>query len=126
MVTIEEVYDTDIWIESDMAGGKHVMTQHDAEGEKPFCYCSFKHNYAYTSNSTILKEALDMALKLGAKEPVRQEIMPFERDPVAIALKGKPVISAGPITYSPWTEEKEQELKEALETVRQLRENHPN
>lgn len=121
MSTIEEVYKTDIWIESDMAGGKHVMIQHDVDGEKPFCYCSFKYNYAYTSNSTILKEAFDMAVKLGAKEPVRQESMPFERDPVAIALKGKHVISAGPINPTPWTEEKEQELMQALETVRKLR-----
>ncbi len=110
MITIEEVYDTDIWIESDMAGGKHVMIQHDVESEKPFCYCSFKYNYAYTSNARILKDALDMAIKLGAKEPVRQESMPFERDPVAIALK----------------EEKDPQLKEVLETVRHLRQTHPN
>ena len=98
----------------------------DLINREPFCYCSFKYNYAYTSNAKILQDALDMAVNLGAKEPVRQESMPFERDPVAIALKGKHVISAGPINPTPWTEEKEQQLISALETVRKLRETNPN
>ena len=44
------------------------MVQHDTC--EPFTYCTFNYNYMYTSNAGTLDAALQMALSLGAIEPV--------------------------------------------------------
>lgn len=67
-VAITKVIPTHVWIESDMFGGRHVMRQH--EGMKPFCYCSFFYDYTHTSNGKTLQDATNMALSIGATEPV--------------------------------------------------------
>lgn len=67
---IEKIFEKKIWIESDIAGACHVMVQHNDGVSEPFCYCSFHYSYAYTSNASVKHEAEQMALRLGAKEPV--------------------------------------------------------
>ena len=66
--TVVHVYQTKVWIESDMFGSRFVMMQH--ETCRPFEYCQFGYDWAYTSNSGTLSAATEMAIKLGAKEPV--------------------------------------------------------
>lgn len=61
-----------IWIESDILGARHVMVQHDIQGERPFCYASFHYEYAHTSNSGTLSDAEEVARRLGATDPIEQ------------------------------------------------------
>ena len=65
-----EVLGRNVWIETDIAGSKHVMIQHDHPKSEPFTYCTFNYDYAYTSNVGIRSEAENMALALGATRPV--------------------------------------------------------
>lgn len=67
---IVKVYEIKVWVEGDVMGGKHVMVQYQAPGEEPFCYCSFRYNYAYTDNASIRSAAEKMAISLGASQPV--------------------------------------------------------
>lgn len=69
-VKIEEVYEKEIWVESDIMGAKHVMVKHSHSTHSAFCYCTFNYHYGYTSNAQIAQQAIDMAVSLGAKEPV--------------------------------------------------------
>ena len=66
--TIVEVCKTNVWIESDFCGGRHVVVQH--EGFEPFTYASFHYDYRYTSNAGTRSDATSLALQLGATEPV--------------------------------------------------------
>jgi len=93
---IVEILPTKIWIENDLFGGRHVMLQH--EGCHSFTYASFGYDYAYTSNSTTFEMAKNLALSLGATEPVEQktrgfsesEITPPHRKPwVGLTLEDK-------------------------------------
>ena len=68
VVEIVRIYKTHVWIESDMIGARHVMLQH--ETCDPFTYCTFNYQYGYTDNSGTMHAATQMALGLGAKEPV--------------------------------------------------------
>lgn len=74
--TLVEILPTRIWVESDIMGGRHVMCQH--EGMEPFEYASFHYSYAYTSNAGTWSAAHNLALALGASEPVeeRQRSLP--------------------------------------------------
>ena len=74
---VVKIFDTNVWIESDFFGSKHVMVQHDGESE-PFTYCTFNYDYRYTSNSSIKVQAEKMAISLGANEPVEYKARPFE------------------------------------------------
>jgi len=65
-VKIVEILPTQYWVESDFVGSKHIMIQH--EGMEPFCYCSFYYDYAYTSNSQMHREAVQMMERFGIKE----------------------------------------------------------
>lgn len=76
-VKIVHIAPTEVWIENDFFGGRHVMMQH--EGCEPFTYCSFHYNYTYTSNSGTLSAATEMALKLGAVEPIQIRSRKVER-----------------------------------------------
>ena len=67
-VQIVHIYQTNIWIESDMFGGRHVVMQH--EGCEPFTYASFGYSYLYTSNAGTMTAAEDMARSLGATDPI--------------------------------------------------------
>lgn len=69
-VNIEKVYEKEVWVESDILGAKHVMIKHAHPTHSPFCYCTFNYHYGYTSNAEIAQRAIDMAVSLGAKEPV--------------------------------------------------------
>ena len=74
---IVHIYKTSVWIESDMMGARHVMLQH--ETCDPFTYCSFNYCYGYTDNATTHHAATQMAISLGATEPVehRQRTLQF-------------------------------------------------
>ena len=65
-----KIFDRRVWIEEDFFGSKHVMVQHEGHDGKTFCYCTFNYSHAHTSNSTIRSEALLMAMRIGANEPV--------------------------------------------------------
>ena len=66
------VYGKKVWIESDFFGSRHVMVQHDAPGEEPFCYASFHYDHRHTCNSGTMSEARRLAIALGAAEPVEE------------------------------------------------------
>lgn len=68
VVEVVKVFETKVWIESDILGAKHVVLQH--EGCEPFTWCTFNYDHRYTGNSTTLKCATDMAISLGASHPV--------------------------------------------------------
>lgn len=68
--TLVSVYDTKIWIESDMVGARHVMVEHQVPGCEPFCYASFHYDYRYTRNSGTHQTAEALAKSLGATEPI--------------------------------------------------------
>lgn len=85
---IVKILKTDIWIEGDFLGDKHVVVQH--EGMKPFTYASFYYNYAYTSNAGIRNQANALAISLGATEPVQERQQEFvfpEKEEVDLALR---------------------------------------
>lgn len=63
-----KVYGKSIWIESDIMGSRHVMVQH--EGCEPFRYCSFHYDHRYTDNASTLYSAENVALMMGAEEPI--------------------------------------------------------
>lgn len=73
VLQVVKIYEQKVWIESDLMGNKHVMVRHDNEKFEPFCFCSFNYDYRYTSNGSIHKMAVEMAIRLGATEPVRVE-----------------------------------------------------
>lgn len=64
-----------IWVESDIAGNQHVMMQYD--DSPPFKYCSFFYDYAYTNNAMIISQSINLAISLGAKEPVERKHITF-------------------------------------------------
>lgn len=70
-----------IWIEDDLLGSRHVMVQHQVEGEQPFCYCSFYYDWRYTSNSGIAAAAERLARSLGAVEPIEHKMREFPQEP---------------------------------------------
>ena len=75
-----------VWIESDMLGSRHVMVQHQIEGEKPFTYASFFYHYGYTSNSGTRMAAEELAKQLGAQEPIEyrdRDVLFMETTPPA-------------------------------------------
>lgn len=69
-VEIVEILPTKVWIESDICGGRHVMRQH--QGYEPFTYATFHYDYSHTSNSQTWADAKQVALAVGATEPVEQ------------------------------------------------------
>jgi len=68
---IVEILPTAIWIESDIFGSRHVVLQH--QGCDPFTYASFQYDYRYTSNAGTWEAARNLALALGATEPIEQK-----------------------------------------------------
>lgn len=68
-VNIVKVYKKDIWIADGMMGERVVMMQN--EGHEPFEYAVFNYDYRYTSNSQTHRAAHQLAVELGAKEPIR-------------------------------------------------------
>lgn len=70
---------TKVWVENDFLGGRHVMLQH--EGLEPFTYASFFYNWRYTSNSSTWDAACQLALSLGADEPVESRMRPLDLSP---------------------------------------------
>lgn len=77
-VQLVKIYEQLIWIEEDIFGSCHVMVKHDVENAEPFCYCSFNYDYRYNSVSGVKNLANEMAIRLGAKEPVERTQRPFE------------------------------------------------
>jgi len=67
---VVKVYERDVWIQSGLCGAKHVMIQHETEGE-PFCYCSFNYDHRYTDNASVRSAAEEIAVMLGAEKPVK-------------------------------------------------------
>lgn len=65
---IVEILPTKIWIESGMLGERVVVMRH--EGCNAFDYAVFNYDHQYTSNSTTWQAATNLALALGALEPI--------------------------------------------------------
>jgi len=62
------VLQASIWIENGLFGERAVMVQH--EGCDPFEYAVFNYAYGYTDNASTLRAATNLALSLGATEPI--------------------------------------------------------
>lgn len=75
-VQIVEVLPTEVWVESDIMGSRHVMIQH--QGMEPFTYASFFYDYAYTSNGITHAAAESLAISLGATQPVSHRAREFK------------------------------------------------
>lgn len=69
-ICVIKIYSKSVWIECDISGSRHVMIQHDDGVSDAFCYASFFYDHRYTSNSTTMQCAKNMAISLGAKEPI--------------------------------------------------------
>lgn len=78
VVEVKEVASRDIWIEDDIFGNKHVMIRHNIDGFEPVTYCTFFYDHRYTSNSSIRQNAINMAVALGASEPIEFKTRPFD------------------------------------------------
>lgn len=59
-----------IWIESGMAGDRHIMVQYGDDA--PFEYAALFYRYGYTDNATIHRAATEIAVSIGASEPVEE------------------------------------------------------
>ena len=77
-VTILKIIDRKVWCESDIFGDRHVMVQHDIEGEKPFCYATFHYDWRYTSNSGTRGAAENLARSLGATGEIEWRSRPLD------------------------------------------------
>lgn len=75
-IEVLRLLEAKIWIENDFSGARHVVAQH--EGMEPFTYATFHYRYGYTDNAGTLHAANNLAIQLGANEPVeiRQRDMP--------------------------------------------------
>lgn len=69
-VTLVEILPTRIWIEDGICGERVVCLQH--EGCEPFDYAVFNYSYAYTCNAGTWEAARNLALSLGATEPIER------------------------------------------------------
>lgn len=76
--TIVRILPTQVWVENDIFGARHVVLQH--EGHEPFTYATFNYGYMYTDNAGTFAEANRLAVELGATEPVehRRRALPEE------------------------------------------------
>lgn len=79
--TIVQIIPKKVWIESDFIGARHVMVQHQMDGELPFCYASFHYNYRYTSNGGTLAAAEALAREMGATDPIEHSHRALQRSP---------------------------------------------
>ncbi len=70
-VDIVKIAKTNVWIEDDLFGGRHVVVQH--EGCDPFTYASFHYDHRYTTNAGTRSAATELALQLGATAPVQHK-----------------------------------------------------
>lgn len=73
-----EVIRPKVWIESTMFGARIVVVHHEGF-MAPFDYCQFNYRYGYTDNAGVRAAAIQMALSLGAVEPVDER---YRIDPV--------------------------------------------
>lgn len=83
--TLVEILPTQIWIENGICGDRSVVLQH--QGMEPFVYARFGYNYAYTSNAGTWDAAQQMALSLGATEPIEVRSGAFPEMPTADELR---------------------------------------
>lgn len=79
---------TKVWVESDVFGGRHVVLQH--EGCEPFTYASVHYDWRYTNNSMTWSAALQLALALGAVEPVESRMRPLPDGPSGTPFPAQP------------------------------------
>lgn len=70
-VEIVKIAKTNVWIEDDIFGSRHVVVQH--EGCDPFTYASFHYDHRYTTNAGTHSAAKELALQLGATDPVQRK-----------------------------------------------------
>lgn len=91
-IQIVEVFGRKVWVEHDFTGSKYVMVQHDAPGSEPFCWCAFAYSYQYTDNATVNREAVEMAKRLGASEPIEFRFRDFrdQANPPAATTQAPP------------------------------------
>ena len=76
-VKIVDFIGREVWIEDDLTGNKHIMIQYQDGESDPFCYCTFHYDYRYTSNAIIQKVAEELAMALGASQPVECKTRPM-------------------------------------------------
>ncbi len=75
--TIVKVFDRKVWIESDFLGSRHVMIQHDDGESQPFTFATFRYDWRYTSNSSVIACAESLARDLGATDPIKHQSRPL-------------------------------------------------
>ncbi len=71
-VMVAEILPTQIWIENDIMGARHVVLQH--EGCDAFTYASFHYDYRYTSNAGTFAAAEALARSLGARGDIEHRM----------------------------------------------------
>ncbi|MCY9874525.1 hypothetical protein [Vibrio barjaei] len=60
-----------IWVETCPAGSHTVVIDYGIKGLKPAPYCTFFYTQGISSNSGLKQTSTNMAVSLGAKEPVQ-------------------------------------------------------
>lgn len=87
VVQITRILDTAVWVENDcLSGSRHVVVQH--EGCSPFTYATFHYRYGYTDNAGTHAAATQLAIELGATEPVEVRARaPLAEDKATAALR---------------------------------------
>lgn len=76
---VVKIIPTKVWIESDIAGDRHVVVQHQDGKSQPFTFATFHYHYLYTDNHGTRSAAEQLARQLGAVDPVEhrfREIQP--------------------------------------------------
>lgn len=76
VVEIVHIFETKVWVESGIFGERYVVVQH--ETMEPFDYAVFNYRYGYTDNATTHQMATELALRLGATEPVEHKQRSYE------------------------------------------------
>ncbi|GAB4059135.1 hypothetical protein [Uliginosibacterium sediminicola] len=79
------VMPTKVWIESGIMGERVVVLQH--EGCEPFDYATLSYDHRYTSVSATLEAATQIALALGATNPVEHRERKFPPTPTADEIR---------------------------------------
>lgn len=77
-----------IWMESGMAGDWHIMVQY--ADDAPFEYAALFYRYGYTDNATIHRAATDIAVSIGASEPVEERQRPLRAEVERLAAQAAP------------------------------------
>ena len=78
-----------IWIEYGIGGDRHIMVQY--ADDAPFEYAALFYRYGYTDNATIHRAATEIAVSIGATEPVEERHRHLSAEVERLAAQSAPL-----------------------------------